>query len=138
SLAELLEKTDHALLHNLMAFRDATKLLQTVQGLLDSIADDQRIHTRFSQTAAATERLSSLIPNLQNIPVRTPAARQIRDIFVAGTNPYSDEPTTLLTADYSQIEMRIMAHMSQDECAKVTGPCWVAMDRVEGACSWSN
>src|SRR5699024_30749 len=83
------------------------------QGLLDSIADDQRIHTRFSQTAAATGRLSSLNPNLQNIPVRTPAGRQIRDIFVAGTNPYSDEPTTLLTADYSQIEMRIMAHRSQ-------------------------
>ena len=115
SLADLLEKTDHAFLHNLMAFRDATKLRQTVQGLLDSIADDQRIHTRFSQTAAATGRLSSLNPNLQNIPVRTPAGRQIRDIFVAGTNPYSDEPTTLLTADYSQIEMRIMAHMSQDE-----------------------
>jgi len=115
SLADLLEKTDHAFLHNLMAFRDATKLRQTVQGLLDSIADDQRIHTRFSQTAAATGRLSSLNPNLQNIPVRTPAGRQIRDIFVAGTNPYSDEPTTLLTADYSQIEMRIMAHMSEDE-----------------------
>jgi len=115
SLADLLEKTDHPFLHNLMAYRDATKLRQTVQGLLDSIADDGRIHTRFSQTAAATGRLSSLNPNLQNIPVRTPAGRQIRDIFVAGTNPHSDEPTTLLTADYSQIEMRIMAHMSEDE-----------------------
>ncbi|GAA4472983.1 DNA polymerase I [Enteractinococcus fodinae] len=114
SLADLLEKTDHPFLHNLMAFRDATKLRQTVQGLLDSIADDERIHTRFSQTAAATGRLSSLNPNLQNIPVRTPAGRQIRDIFVAGTNPRSDERTTLLTADYSQIEMRIMAHMSED------------------------
>lgn len=115
SLADLLEKTDHPFLHNLMAFRDATKLRQTVQGLLDSIASDERIHTRFSQTAAATGRLSSLNPNLQNIPVRTAAGRQIRDIFVAGTNPLSDEPTTLLTADYSQIEMRIMAHMSEDE-----------------------
>src|SRR5699024_9443957 len=115
SWADLLEKTDHALLHNLMAVRYATKLRQTVQGLLDPIADDQRIHPRFSQTAAATGRLSSLNPNLQNIPVRTPAGRQIRDIFVAGTNPYSDEPPTLLTADYSQIEMRIMAHMSQGE-----------------------
>lgn len=114
SLADLLEKTDHPFLHNLMAFRDATKLRQTVQGLLDSIADDERIHTRFSQTAAATGRLSSLNPNLQNIPVRTPAGRQIRDIFVAGTNPRTDERTTLLTADYSQIEMRIMAHMSED------------------------
>ena len=114
SLADLLEKTDHPFLHNLMAYRDATKLRQTVQGLLDSIADDERVHTRFSQTAAATGRLSSLNPNLQNIPVRTPAGRQIRDIFVAGTNPYVDERTTLLTADYSQIEMRIMAHMSED------------------------
>ena len=115
SLADLLEKTDHPFLHNLMAYRDATKLRQTVQGLLDSIADDGRIHTRFSQTAAATGRLSSLNPNLQNIPVRTPAGRQIRDIFVAGANPKTDERTTLLTADYSQIEMRIMAHMSGDE-----------------------
>ncbi|WP_051129696.1 DNA polymerase I [Yaniella halotolerans] len=115
SLADLLEKTDHPFLHNLMSYRDATKLRQTVQGLLDSIAEDNRIHTRFSQTAAATGRLSSLNPNLQNIPVRTPAGRQIRDIFVAGSNPYSDESTTLLTADYSQIEMRIMAHMSEDE-----------------------
>ena len=115
SLADLLDKTDHPFLHNLMAFRDATKLRQTVQGLLDSIADDERIHTRFSQTAAATGRLSSLNPNLQNIPVRTPAGRQIRDIFVAGTNPHTDERTTLLTADYSQIEMRIMAHLSEDD-----------------------
>ena len=115
SLADLLEKTDHPFLHNLMAFRDATKLRQTVQGLLDSIADDERIHTRFSQTAAATGRLSSLNPNLQNIPVRTPAGRQIRDIFVAGPHPASDERTTLLTADYSQIEMRIMAHLSEDD-----------------------
>ena len=115
SLADLLEKTDHPFLHNLMAYRDATKLRQTVQGLLDSTADDGRIHTRFSQTAAATGRLSSLNPNLQNIPVRTPAGRQIRDIFVAGTNPFTDESTTLLTADYSQIEMRIMAHLSEDD-----------------------
>ena len=115
SLADLLEKTDHPFLHNLMSYRDATKLRQTVQGLLDSIADDGRIHTRFSQTAAATGRLSSLNPNLQNIPVRTPAGRQIRDIFVAGSNPHVNERTTLLTADYSQIEMRIMAHMSGDE-----------------------
>lgn len=115
SLADLLEKTDHPFLHNLMSYRDATKLRQTVQGLLDSIAADERIHTRFSQTAAATGRLSSLNPNLQNIPVRTPAGRQIRDIFVAGSNPQTDDRTTLLTADYSQIEMRIMAHMSEDE-----------------------
>src|SRR5690625_7976473 len=86
SLADLLEKTDHAFLHNLMAFRDATKLRQTVQGLLDSIADDQRIHTRFSQTAAATGRLSSLNPNLQNIPLRTPAGSDICDNIVRWSN----------------------------------------------------
>lgn len=115
SLNDLLEKTDHPFLHNLMKYRDWTKLNQTVQGLLDSIADDGRIHTRFSQTAAATGRLSSLNPNLQNIPVRTAAGRQIRDIFVADQIPGHDGQATLITADYSQIEMRIMAHLSQDE-----------------------
>ncbi|PXA82410.1 DNA polymerase I [Auritidibacter sp. NML120779] len=114
SLNDLLDKTDHPFLHNLMAYRDATKLKQTVQGLLDSVATDQRIHTTYSQTAAATGRLSSLNPNLQNIPVRTETGRRIRDIFQAGTIPGCDEPTTLLTADYSQIEMRIMAHLSED------------------------
>src|SRR5699024_11564266 len=87
SLADLLEKTDHPFLHNLMAFRDATKLRQTVQGLLDSIADDERIHTRFSQTAAATGRLSSLNPNLKNNPVRTTSGRQIRVFFVTSSIP---------------------------------------------------
>ncbi|WP_431521172.1 DNA polymerase I [Citricoccus muralis] len=114
SLNDLLERTGHAFLQNLMLYRDATKLKQTVQGLKDAVAEDHRIHTTFSQTTAATGRLSSLNPNLQNIPVRTEAGRQIRDVFTAGTLP-TGEQTQLLTADYSQIEMRIMAHLSEDE-----------------------
>jgi DNA polymerase I len=110
SLTDLLNQTQHPFLENLMLHRDATKLRQTVEGLLDTVAQDQRIHTTYSQTAAATGRLSSLNPNLQNIPVRTEAGRKIRDVFVVGEG-YG----TLLTADYSQIEMRIMAHLSEDE-----------------------
>ncbi len=82
----------------------------TVDGLIKSVADDGRIHTTFNQTVAATGRLSSTEPNLQNIPVRTDAGRQIRNGFVVGSG-YD----LLLTADYSQIEMRIMAHLSGDE-----------------------
>ncbi|WP_432208204.1 DNA polymerase I [Citricoccus nitrophenolicus] len=110
SLTDLLNQTQHPFLENLMLHRDATKLRQTVEGLRDTVAADGRIHTTYSQTAAATGRLSSLHPNLQNIPVRTEAGRRIRDVFVVGAG-YS----TLLTADYSQIEMRIMAHLSEDE-----------------------
>ncbi|WP_446681835.1 DNA polymerase I [Citricoccus parietis] len=110
SLNDLLNQTQHPFLENLMLHRDATKLRQTVEGLRDTVAEDGRIHTTYSQTAAATGRLSSLHPNLQNIPVRTEAGRKIRDVFVVGEG-YG----TLLTADYSQIEMRIMAHLSEDE-----------------------
>ncbi|MEV4901311.1 DNA polymerase I [Citricoccus sp. NPDC055426] len=110
SLTDLLNQTQHPFLENLMLHRDATKLRQTVEGLRDTVAPDGRIHTTYSQTAAATGRLSSLHPNLQNIPVRTEAGRRIRDVFVVGEG-YS----SLLTADYSQIEMRIMAHLSEDE-----------------------
>ncbi|WP_309079921.1 DNA polymerase I [Zhihengliuella sp.] len=110
SLQDLLVKTEHPFLVALMAYRDATKLRQTVEGLRKSIADDGRIHTTYAQTVAATGRLSSLNPNLQNIPVRSEAGRRIRDVFVVG-----DGYETLLTADYSQIEMRIMAHLSGDE-----------------------
>jgi DNA polymerase-1 len=110
SLTDLLAQTQHPFLENLMLHRDATKLRQTVEGLLDTVAGDGRIHTTYSQTAAATGRLSSLHPNLQNIPVRTEAGRKIREVFVVGEG-YG----TLLTADYSQIEMRIMAHLSEDE-----------------------
>ncbi len=89
--------------------RDATRLKVTVEGLLKSVADDGRIHTTYSQTIAATGRLSSTEPNLQNVPIRTAAGRRIRDTFVVGAD-YAE----LMTADYSQIEMRIMAHLSGD------------------------
>src|SRR4029078_5003393 len=79
-------------------------------GLLGSTAADGRIHTTFNQTIAATGRLSSTEPNLQNIPIRTEAGPRLRASFVVG-NGYSE----LMTADYSQIEMRIMAHLSQDD-----------------------
>jgi DNA polymerase-1 len=109
ALAELFAKTGHPFLEHLLAHRDASKLRSTVEGLLKSVADDGRIHTTFQQTIAATGRLSSTDPNLQNIPIRTEAGRRIRRAFAVG-----DGYETLLTADYSQIEMRIMAHLSQD------------------------
>ena len=110
ALADLFVKTQHPFLEHLLAHRDATRLRQTVEGLLKSVADDGRAHTTFQQTIAATGRLSSTEPNLQNIPIRTEAGRRIRRAFVVG-----DGYETLLTADYSQIEMRIMAHLSGDE-----------------------
>ncbi|GER23435.1 DNA polymerase [Zafaria cholistanensis] len=110
SLADLLAKTQHPFLVHLMAYRDAAKLRQTVEGLRKAVADDGRIHTTYAQTVAATGRLSSLNPNLQNIPVRSEEGRRIRAVFTVG-----EGYETLLTADYSQIEMRIMAHLSGDE-----------------------
>jgi len=110
SLEWLFEKTKHPLLQSLLRIRETNKLKTTVEGLLNEIAEDGRIHTHFQQTVAATGRLSSTGPNLQNIPVRTEEGRQIRAAFIAGKG-YE----TLLTADYSQIEMRIMAHLSHDE-----------------------
>ncbi|RKQ37140.1 DNA polymerase I [Kocuria tytonis] len=97
----------------LMNWREYSKLKQIVAGLRDAIADDGRIHTTYQQTVAATGRLSSTGPNLQNIPVRTEQGQRIRDVFVVGQDggPYE----CLMTADYSQIEMRIMAHLSGDE-----------------------
>ena len=86
----------------------------TVDGLLNAVAADGRMHTTFNQTIAATGRLSSTEPNLQNIPIRTDAGRQIRDAFVVGVRD-GDRYAELMTADYSQIEMRIMAHLSRDE-----------------------
>lgn len=109
SLTDLFERTQHPFLAHLLAHRDASRLRQTVEGLVRSIGDDGRIHTTFQQTIAATGRLSSTDPNLQNIPIRTEAGRQIRRAFVVG-----EGYETLLTADYSQIEMRIMAHLSGD------------------------
>jgi DNA polymerase-1 len=110
ALQTLFDKTGHPFLQHLLAHRDATRLKVTVDGLLNSVASDGRIHTTFNQTIAATGRLSSTEPNLQNIPIRTEAGRQIRDGFVVGAG-YAE----LMTADYSQIEMRIMAHLSGDE-----------------------
>jgi DNA polymerase I len=109
ALQTLYESTEHPFLAYLLAHRDATRLKTTVDGLIKAIADDGRIHTTFNQTIAATGRLSSTEPNLQNIHVRTESGRRIRRAFVVGPG-YSE----LMTADYSQIEMRIMAHLSQD------------------------
>jgi DNA polymerase-1 len=110
SLEWLFAKTSHPVLQNLLRIREVSKLRTTVEGLISAIATDGRIHTTFQQTVAATGRLSSTDPNLQNIPIRSDEGRKIRNSFVAQA-PYVD----LMTADYSQIEMRIMAHLSEDK-----------------------
>ena len=109
ALQALYAKTEHPFLLHLLRHRDVTRLRQTIEGLLKSVAPDGRIHTTFNQTIAATGRLSSTEPNLQNIPIRTEEGRRIREGFVVGEGYES-----LMTADYSQIEMRIMAHLSED------------------------
>ncbi|WP_033340310.1 DNA polymerase I [Catenuloplanes japonicus] len=110
ALQSLYAQTEHPLLAHLLRHRDVAKLKTTVDGLLKAVSDDGRIHTTYFQTVAATGRLSSTEPNLQNIPIRTEEGRRIRRAFVVG-----DGFETLLTADYSQIEMRIMAHLSGDQ-----------------------
>lgn len=110
ALTDLFERTGNEFLRHLLVHRDRIKLNQMVDGLNTCIGDDQRIHTTFSQTAAATGRLASSDPNLQNIPARSADGLRIRAGFVA-KRPYVD----LMSADYSQIEMRIMAHLSQDQ-----------------------
>ena len=114
ALQSLFDKTGHPFLQHLLAHRDATRLKVTVDGLLAAVGSDGRIHTTFNQTIAATGRLSSTEPNLQNIPIRTDAGRRIRDAFVVGSDN-GTEFAELMTADYSQIEMRIMAHLSKDD-----------------------
>jgi DNA polymerase I len=109
SLADLYVKTEHPLLEMLLRHREVARLKTVVDGLLPLIDDVGRIHTTFNQTVAATGRLSSTDPNLQNIPVRTAEGRRIRECFTVGGGYES-----LMTADYSQIEMRIMAHLSKD------------------------
>jgi DNA polymerase-1 len=109
ALQSLFEKTEHPFLMALLRHRDVSRLRQTIEGLLKTVQSDGRIHTTFNQTIAATGRLSSTEPNLQNIPIRTEEGRRIREGFVVGKGF-----DCLLTADYSQVEMRIMAHLSQD------------------------
>ena len=104
----------HPAVQPILDWRIFTKLRSTyVEALPDLIADDGRLHTTFVQTGAATGRLSSKDPNLQNIPIRTDLGRRIRHAFVAGS-----PDTTLVAADYSQIELRIIAHVSGDEHLK--------------------
>ncbi len=110
ALQWLYVQTEHPLLQHLLRHRDVARLKSTVDGLLKSVSEDGRIHTTFNQMVAATGRLSSTDPNLQNIPIRTEEGRRIRRAFIVG-----EEFDCLLTADYSQIEMRIMAHLSADE-----------------------
>ena len=100
----------HPVIEALLLHREMTRLLMVVEKqLLPTVADDGRIHTTFKQMVAATGRLSSDNPNLQNVPIRTQQGREIRQGFVAGPGFEA-----LMTADYSQIEMRIMAHLSDD------------------------
>jgi len=110
ALAGLYATTEHPLLGMLLRHREVARLRTVVDSLLPLVDDVGRIHTTFNQTIAATGRLSSTDPNLQNIPVRTAEGRRIREAFRAGEGYVS-----LMTADYSQIEMRIMAHLSADE-----------------------
>ncbi|MFI6433814.1 DNA polymerase I [Streptomyces sp. NPDC050759] len=110
ALAWLATQTDNELPVIMLRHREQAKLRVTVEGLIKTIAADGRIHTSFNQTVAATGRLSSTDPNLQNIPVRTDEGRAIRRGFVVG-----DGFESLMTADYSQIELRVMAHLSEDE-----------------------
>jgi len=110
ALATLYEQTEHPFLEHLLAHRDVTKMKQMTETLVRAVAQDGRIHTSYSQTGTSTGRLSSENPNLQNIPVKSSRGAQLRSAFVAG-----EGFDTLLSADYSQIEMRIMAHLSEDE-----------------------
>jgi DNA polymerase-1 len=126
ALAWLAETNDNPLLGYLLRHREVTRLKSVIDSLLPMIDDAGRIHTTFNQTIAATGRLSSVDPNLQNIPVRTAEGRRIRQAFIVGGHRSAGENQSvdskgsdgdfesLMTADYSQIEMRIMAHLSAD------------------------
>jgi DNA polymerase I len=110
ALTSLLAQTGHPVLAHLLRHRDVAKLKSIVDSLIPMAGQDGRIHTTYNQMIAATGRLSSTDPNLQNIPIRTEEGRRIRRGFVVG-----EGYECLLTADYSQIELRIMAHLSGDE-----------------------
>ncbi len=109
ALAWLAAQTEHELPVQMLRYREQQKLRSTVEGLIKTIGADGRIHTTFNQRVAATGRLSSTDPNLQNIPVRTDEGRAIRRGFTVG-----EKFESLMTADYSQIELRVMAHLSED------------------------
>ncbi|GAA1218431.1 DNA polymerase I [Rhodoglobus aureus] len=110
SLTDLQEQAPHPFLDLLLKHRDATKLVQIITGIEKAIDDSGRVHTTYEQAGSSTGRIASNDPNLQNVPIKTATGRQIRSAFEAGAGF-----DTLLTADYSQIEMRIMAHLSGDE-----------------------
>ena len=110
--ADILDKLapDHAIVKDILEYRQLTKLKSTyADGLGNVIGEDGRIHSTFNQTITATGRISSTDPNLQNIPVRMELGRLIRKVFVP------EEGFVFLDADYSQIELRVLAHMSGDE-----------------------
>lgn len=111
--AEVLEalKDKHPIIEKITYYRQLTKLYSTyVEGLKNVIDTDEKIHSTFNQTVTTTGRLSSTEPNLQNIPIKYEMGKEIRKVFVAG-----DESSVLLSADYSQIELRVLAHISEDE-----------------------
>ena len=100
----------YPIVEKILYYRTVSKLYSTyAQGLLSSIANDGRIHSKFNQTVTATGRISSTDPNMQNIPIRTEIGRKIRKAFVP------EEGYTIVSGDYSQIELRILAHISKDE-----------------------
>jgi DNA polymerase-1 len=115
ALTGLLAQTEHPVLAHLLRHRDVAKLKSIVDSLVPMAGEDGRIHTTYNQMIAATGRLSSTDPNLQNIPIRTEEGRRIRQGFIVGKGYES-----LLTADYSQIELRIMAHLSEDPVLTAT------------------